>query len=54
MTAVIGTGGIDLSVGSIMGLTAVASGLTLVAGYPAGRRSSWGLRLGGSRGSSMA
>ena len=35
MTAVIATGGIDLSVGSIMGLTAVASGLTLEAGYPA-------------------
>ena len=34
MTAVIATGGIDLSVGSIMGLTAVASGLTLEAGYP--------------------
>ncbi len=31
MTAVIATGGIDLSVGSIMGLTAVASGLTLEA-----------------------
>ena len=37
MTAVIATGGIDLSVGSIMGLTAVASGLTLEAGYPGGR-----------------
>ena len=35
MTAVIATGGIDLSVGSIMGLTAVACGLTLEAGYPA-------------------
>ena len=35
MTAVIATGGIDLSVGSIMGLTAVASGLTLEAHYPA-------------------
>src|ERR1700735_4489100 len=35
MTAVIATGGIDLSVGSIMGLTAVASGLILEAGYPA-------------------
>jgi len=35
MTAVIATGGIDLSVGSIMGLTAVARGLTLEAGYPA-------------------
>ncbi len=35
MTAVIATGGIDLSVGSIMGLTAVACGLVLEAGYPA-------------------
>jgi ribose transport system permease protein len=35
MTAVIATGGIDLSVGSIMGLTAVACGLMLEAGYPA-------------------
>jgi ribose transport system permease protein len=34
MTAVIATGGIDLSVGSTMGLTAVACGLTLEAGYP--------------------
>jgi ribose transport system permease protein len=34
MTVVIATGGIDLSVGSIMGLTAVASGLVLEAGYP--------------------
>src|ERR1700722_16280680 len=34
MTAVIATGGIDLSVGSIMGLVAVAGGLTLEAGYP--------------------
>jgi ribose transport system permease protein len=34
MTAVIATGGIDLSVGSIMGLVAVASGLTLEVGYP--------------------
>src|SRR5947209_17355948 len=34
MTVVIATGGIDLSVGSIMGLTAVACGLTLEAGYP--------------------
>ena len=43
MTAVIATGGIDLSVGSIMGLTAVASGLTLEAGYPGGLRwsSAW-------------
>jgi ribose transport system permease protein len=34
VTAVIITGGIDLSVGSIMGLTAVASGLVLEAGSP--------------------
>lgn len=34
MTAVIITGGIDLSVGSIMGLVAVAAGLTLEAQYP--------------------
>ncbi len=34
MTAVIATGGIDLSVGSTMGLTAVACGLILEAGYP--------------------
>jgi len=34
LTAVIITGGIDLSVGSIMGLVAVAAGLTLEAGYP--------------------
>ncbi len=34
MTVVIATGGIDLSVGSIMGLTAVCCGLTLTAGYP--------------------
>ncbi|WP_082979368.1 ABC transporter permease [Labrys sp. WJW] len=33
-TAVIVTGGIDLSVGSIMGLVAVVCGLTLEAGYP--------------------
>jgi ribose transport system permease protein len=33
-TVVIITGGIDLSVGSIMGFTAVACGLTLEAGYP--------------------
>jgi ribose transport system permease protein len=47
MTAVIATGGIDLSVGSIMGLTAVSCGLMLEAGY-----SSWaavivGLGAGG-------
>jgi ribose transport system permease protein len=34
MTVVIATGGIDLSVGSVMGLTAVCCGLTLEAGYP--------------------
>ena len=34
LTAVIITGGIDLSVGSIMGLAAVAAGLTLEAEYP--------------------
>jgi ribose transport system permease protein len=34
MTAVIATGGIDLSVGSIMGLVAVSCGLVLEAGYP--------------------
>jgi len=33
LTAVIITGGIDLSVGSIMGLAAVAAGLTLEAQY---------------------
>jgi ribose transport system permease protein len=34
LTGVIITGGIDLSVGSIMGLVAVAAGLTLEAQYP--------------------
>lgn len=34
MTAVIATGGIDLSVGSIMGLVAVVCGLILQSGYP--------------------
>jgi ribose transport system permease protein len=34
LTVVIITGGIDLSVGSVMGLVAVAAGLTLEAGYP--------------------
>jgi ribose transport system permease protein len=34
MMAVIATGGIDLSVGSIMGLVAVVSGLTLQDGWP--------------------
>jgi ribose transport system permease protein len=47
MTAVIATGGIDLSVGSIMGLTAVASGLTLEAGYPAWAAIAIGLAAGG-------
>ena len=50
MTAVIATGGIDLSVGSIMGLTAVASGLTLEAGYPAGLAVLVGLAAGGVTG----
>ncbi len=35
MTAVIITGGIDLSVGSVMGLVGIVSGLCLQAGYPA-------------------
>ena len=34
MVAVIATGGIDLSVGSIMGLVAVVCGLVLTGGYP--------------------
>jgi len=46
MTVVIATGGIDLSVGSIMGLTAVASGLTLEAGYPAWAAIGVGLAAG--------
>jgi ribose transport system permease protein len=50
MTAVIATGGIDLSVGSIMGLTAVASGLTLEAGYPAWVAVILGLAAGGITG----
>ncbi len=50
MTAVIATGGIDLSVGSIMGLTAVASGLTLEAGYPAWAAVIVGLFAGGLTG----
>ena len=54
MTAVIATGGIDLSVGSIMGLTAVASGLTLEAGYPAWAAILVGLAAGGITGSSTA
>jgi ribose transport system permease protein len=50
MTAVIATGGIDLSVGSIMGLTAVASGLTLEAHYPAWAAVIVGLLAGGITG----
>src|SRR5271165_7452977 len=50
MTAVIATGGIDPSVGSIMGLTAVASGLTLEAGYPAWLAVLVGLAAGGITG----
>jgi ribose transport system permease protein len=50
MTAVIATGGIDLSVGSIMGLTAVASGLALEAGYPAWVAVVVGLAAGGITG----
>lgn len=34
MTAVIITGGIDLSVGSVMGLSGIVTGLVLQAGYP--------------------
>jgi ribose transport system permease protein len=34
MTAVIITGGIDLSVGSIVGLSGIVTGLVLHAGYP--------------------
>lgn len=34
MTTVIVTGGIDLSVGSIMGLSGIMTGITLAAGYP--------------------
>jgi ribose transport system permease protein len=47
MTAVIATGGIDLSVGSIMGLTAVSCGLMLEAGYPAWSALIVGLLAGG-------
>jgi ribose transport system permease protein len=50
MTAVIATGGIDLSVGSIMGLTAVACGLVLEAGYPAWAAVIVGLCAGGVAG----
>jgi len=42
MTAVIATGGIDLSVGSIMGLVAVVCGVILQAGFPW-----WAAVLGG-------
>src|ERR1700734_3962527 len=50
MTAVIATGGIDLSVGSIMGLVAVSSGLHLEAGYPAWAAGIVGLFAGGVTG----
>ena len=50
MTAVIATGGIDLSVGSIMGLTAVSCGLVLEAGYPAWAAVIVGLVAGGAVG----
>ena len=50
MTAVIATGGIDLSVGSIMGLTAVSCGLALEAGYPAWVAVILGLLAGGVAG----
>jgi|SRR5579871_5000095 len=50
MTVVIATGGIDLSVGSIMGLTAVSCGLTLEAGYPAWLAVVVGLLAGGVTG----
>ena len=50
MTAVIATGGIDLSVGSIMGLTAVTCGLILEAGYPAWAAVLAGLFAGGVAG----
>jgi ribose transport system permease protein len=50
MTAVIATGGIDLSVGSIMGLTAVSCGLMLEAGYPAWSAVIVGLLAGGAVG----
>ena len=50
MTAVIATGGIDLSVGSIMGLTAVSCGLVLEAGYPGWAAVIVGLLAGGAVG----
>ena len=42
---VIITGGIDLSVGSVMGLVGIVTGLTLQAGYPLwiGVGAVWGL-----------
>src|SRR5271169_6244429 len=40
MSVVIITGGIDLSVGSVMGLVAIVAGLLLRAGYP------WWLAMG--------
>jgi len=46
MSAVIAVGEIDLSVGSIMGLVAVACGLTLEAGYPAAAAVAVGLLVG--------
>ena len=49
-SVVIATGGIDLSVGSIMGLTAVASGLTLTSGYPWWAAVLVGLSAGGFAG----
>jgi ribose transport system permease protein len=50
MTAVIATGGIDLSVGSIMGLVAVSCGLTLEGGYSAWVAVIVGLLAGGVTG----
>src|SRR5271154_4910521 len=47
MTAVIATGGIDLSGGSIMGLAAVSCGLMLEAGYPSWAAVIVGLAAGG-------
>ena len=46
MTLVIATGGIDLSVGSIMGLTAVSCGLMLEAEYPGWAAFAVGLTAG--------
>ena len=50
MTAVIATGGIDLSVGSVMGLVAVVCGLILQAGYPWWLAVLGGLAAGGVAG----